>query len=618
MPLNPEDLAKLDPILRRAVVRIRVGESEGTGFFVAPSRVLTCYHVVAGSINTNVPIKVTDSTKGEFTATILEQRGPGWPDLAFLDVDAPGAPCPLFSIEPVARGAKLVVTGYVAGSSVPFQSRGMTSGGANQFGDSNEPYLRLDDDPVVPGLSGSPVLDEGTGLVAGIVRLTIDDRIDAGGFAVPMASIIQHIPELRPLYDRPPATAQEWIGALGAKYLKEAKRGADGVRFGAEAREMDRIDLEVSMGTAPSSAWRVSTVKEPANGVEVGVAALGDDVMETVERWSQRQTFGGVEEEKLLGKVLYRALLPVPLKRLVDQATSRHAQVLVRVRVSSSNRLAAIPWEYAREEDSKPPLSTDLATPFSRYVDIASKPVEPAERLRVFGIAQAPKTYRIPGFMGAGGPHYPDNSVGLAKALEKTLAGKGRIDAHVVADYDLGTLDDDPEVRWDVIHYIGLAWDNGELLSKLGNSGFQPVSLDNFARTIAAKQPTVVVLQLLPAPVDSPSPALGLVKILRLLEGGVQAVVVAQHAATDRHISGFNERFYEFLASGESVEAAVQRGRSQLLEQPPYGDSTAFGTVSVTTTLAGNLRLVTLPAQPSRRPNETDDRGRAQPAQGRS
>jgi hypothetical protein len=105
---------------------------------------------------------------------------------------------------------------------------------------------------------------------------------------------------------------------------------------------------------------------------------------------------------------------------------------------------------------------------------------------------------------------------------------------------------------------------------------------------------------------------LGLVTALRLLSGSVQAIVVAQHAATDRHISVFNERFYEALAGGESVEVAVTHGREQLLSQPPYDDSTAFGTVSVTTTVSGDLRLVTPAAgRSSQAPPEGEFGGRS-------
>jgi hypothetical protein len=428
------------------------------------------------------------------------------------------------------------------------------------------------------------------------MRLTLDDRIPNGGFAVPMATVIQHLPELRSTFDRPPPAASEWIEKLGARILKEAGRGPDGVRWEAEVVPVGHIDIEVSLNSRPPGGWRVSAFTTPANQVDVGVAELGDDVMDAVQRWSQRRTFGGLQEDKLLGKVLYRALLPPPVEEVIEREMAKNAPVLVRVRVSGTNELAAIPWEYARKDDDASPLSTRVGTPFSRFVDIPSKPVALAERLRVLGMVQTPKAIYRPTFFGSEGGIKPETAQDLKKGFEKTLGGKGRIDHRVLIDADFKTIEaDQTGDHWHVIHYLGHAWDDGKLLAVVGSSGYRPVGLDVFIRAVAAMQPTVVVLQLLPAPSERPSPALGLATALKLLDGSIQAVVVAQHAASDRHIASFNERFYGALADGESVELAVTRGREELLSSPPYEDSTAFGTVSVTTTHSGDLRLVTAP-----------------------
>ena len=55
----------------------------------------------------------------------------------------------------------------------------------------------------------------------------------------------------------------------------------------------------------------------------------------------------------------------------------------------------------------------------------------------------------------------------------------------------------------------------------------------------------------------------------------------------------FSQAFYEALADGDPVEFAVQRARRDVVSTPPEGDAAAFGTITVTTTSSGELRLLT-------------------------
>ncbi len=143
--------------------------SSGTGFAVAPNRILTCAHVIEGMNEFHV-----SSFEGRFRAepVMVDRQN----DMALLRVqDAPdlvpvvfkdGASCHL--------GEKVLTLGFplsgLAGGGVH-----VTSGGVSAlFGLHNDTSLLQFTAPIQPGSSGSPLLDE-SGSVVGMVTSTVPD-----------------------------------------------------------------------------------------------------------------------------------------------------------------------------------------------------------------------------------------------------------------------------------------------------------------------------------------------------------------------------------------------------------------------------------------------------------
>ncbi len=266
MPL-PEDGERLKELLSRCTVRVQLDSGHGTGFFVAPGVILTSFHVVQNAIAGNAAVTATTFDNRTLNASIREDgyRGPGGPDIALLDVEVDDLPTVIFDLDPVPGEARLVTGGYPSDSAVPYQTRLLRSGGEQNYeldrDGERRPSLRLLDEQVIGGMSGSPVLNIETGFVAGIIRLTLDDRYPLGGFATPMSSVLRELPALRTAFVRPGPTAKEWTALLGPVHLKKFNRDHDGTRWDAEERVSSRVDLNLQREDdpeSPLSEWRVA------------------------------------------------------------------------------------------------------------------------------------------------------------------------------------------------------------------------------------------------------------------------------------------------------------------------------------------------------------------------
>jgi Trypsin-like peptidase domain len=179
------EFSGLMELLVRTTVRLSLGSEggHGSGFFVAPGRLLTCAHVVK-SASTNESIHVTWE-RNRFLAQVELILEPPYPDLALLRVDAVAHPCVRLG-EEYSLGDRLCAFGFPSGSErgdwVSIECEGWTQ--AEEL-PSRERLMKLKDGQISPGLSGAPLLNLRTGRVCGIVKQTRDRLNDLGGRAVP-------------------------------------------------------------------------------------------------------------------------------------------------------------------------------------------------------------------------------------------------------------------------------------------------------------------------------------------------------------------------------------------------------------------------------------------------
>jgi hypothetical protein len=167
-------------LLKKCTVRIEIeGEvGHGTGFFVAPKQVLTCFHVVKkANTGTSKPIQIFWQNQ-VYLAEILklpkdnnQEIGLRTIDLALLKLQDsfPDHPC-VFLDESTRVGEKLYSYGYTDqhkdGDPATFECEGFIE-------EDGLPLIKFKMGQVRPGASGSPLLNFRTKKVSGIVSLHV-------------------------------------------------------------------------------------------------------------------------------------------------------------------------------------------------------------------------------------------------------------------------------------------------------------------------------------------------------------------------------------------------------------------------------------------------------------
>jgi hypothetical protein len=187
------DPVTVDGVLMRCLVRLTApGAPGGTGFFVAPGRVLTCAHVVAAAQSPQVRVAHLD---GEYTGRIAAlyppDRGSGvlypFPDLAVVEVEVPGAECVLLDQELPGLEDRLHCLGFsgvFSGQTPTAEPATFTFEGVHDTGEGR--LLKLGAGAhASPGMSGAPLVNLRTYRVCGLVKTTRNASAPSGGWAVP-------------------------------------------------------------------------------------------------------------------------------------------------------------------------------------------------------------------------------------------------------------------------------------------------------------------------------------------------------------------------------------------------------------------------------------------------
>jgi hypothetical protein len=221
-------------LLAECVVRIdRDGRFVGTGFFVAPGRVLTCAHVAHGGL----PLAVTTHDGVTLTAepvtVLLAPDDPAarfypQPDAALLAVEGadPGQPCVrLEQADPVGSDG-LQLTAYTLGEYAPgvVVRSGAALGLDSSFELEGWSLYKLREGQVLGGFSGGPLLNRRTGSVCALVDSSRSTSSDLGGFGVPTAAIATVAPGLLADNAAFHAADERWAQAVRAQATLAAER----------------------------------------------------------------------------------------------------------------------------------------------------------------------------------------------------------------------------------------------------------------------------------------------------------------------------------------------------------------------------------------------------------
>lgn len=189
---------ELEALLQQCVVKLTIPGRDGwgTGFFVAPNKILTCAHVVQRA--NELIIQVRWQNQENWGQARVEQSLSIY-DVAILEVVSPtdvNVPCvyldnldrAIVSRDPLYLFGYPDLRDYPNGCPVTAICEGLTG---------DEPALiQFAAGQIRPGMSGSPLLNQRTGKVCGIVKFTRDRGSDLGGGAVPSTVILAQFSEL--------------------------------------------------------------------------------------------------------------------------------------------------------------------------------------------------------------------------------------------------------------------------------------------------------------------------------------------------------------------------------------------------------------------------------------
>ena len=182
--------------------------SFGTGFFVAPRRVLTCGHVVS-ELGTNIVILWRDVRLTVKANPVMFPPAGGshryhlLPDLAVLELIQPlDHPSVWLADGPPLRGAAVTAVGYNRWITPRTTETGLVSATLSEvrlnFVGLDGDCWRVTGDDLTGGMSGGPVLDMATGRVAAMLKAKIDPerRRAAGGWVVGVDLIAAELGDL--------------------------------------------------------------------------------------------------------------------------------------------------------------------------------------------------------------------------------------------------------------------------------------------------------------------------------------------------------------------------------------------------------------------------------------
>ena len=168
----------------------------GTGFFVLPNQILTCYHVIRNHKNIRLSYKngsVINPNGNKNIKVIYEAPDK---DLALIElkeniVDSNqfclmlsnrvqmGNDCYSFGFSKELFNADTILTKYV-----------------DKVGDSKE-WIKLKDDRIINGFSGSGLINLKNGHVVGVVSESLSTSLNLGGLAIPTDIIFEKFPGLK-------------------------------------------------------------------------------------------------------------------------------------------------------------------------------------------------------------------------------------------------------------------------------------------------------------------------------------------------------------------------------------------------------------------------------------
>ena len=582
--------------LRACTVRIDVaGAPKGTGFFVAPSHVVTCEHVLGGAtegirlsdldgVEYSV-VKVADISEEDDLAVLRVRQADASDDdhLAVNGKPAAEHPCALL-IGGQRFNDEFITFGYPErhreGIASPLKAEGHTG---------DERLLKLGQGQVQPGMSGAPLLNTRTRGVCGVLSLTRNEQMALGGYAVPIERLFLLSPTLKRQNEGyHMARRHDWFDRLPPMEKRAILEG----RSGAPSTSGFTTWFVVSVG-GEQRQWRVSATlyprgeQLPAEPAEVHlvvaqVARLFRDwaaraapgggalVGTSVERaGAVRRRFNEGEEIRLLGSILFDAVLPDVIGQRFDELLSAEGErvqlALHFDRTVIPPEFVDMPWEYLSLADERGFrrdvwVAGDETLAFVRVKQSDFHEPEPptSRQLSALVVAVTP-----PSESGGYGPD--DVSDDVCRVIKRRLGEVGAEPLPLPRAMDL--RDKLAAGAYDILHYVGFGrYHEGADQLALGGAPYDYREAQMFAALLpdGEQRPRVVVLQ----QIDGPKESVPRTSLCSLGDSSSAAWKQSSHTSSHSRRGSVRSSMMSFTPSSRRVSASRslcrRHGRSSL------------------------------------------------------
>ena len=595
MNLSPENIEHLKDVANQATALVIVDEKPvGAAFFISEDLLLTCGHVA-----TQETVTIKPSGRPCRSADVIDMNDAA--DLALLSshrVQGERPACVVLDQTPHHGDC------FVAG----FPREDDLDPGSEVFDvqahprrdlEGSDQVLEIDPGKIITwGMSGGPVVSVRSGGVIGIIRTSKDPVNALGGGATPISRAIGAFPQVAEILPMSTLAMVPWRDALGRDNWQE---------LGKSWNIEECIDLRIS---GKKHRWLISLDQAAGPMRDLTGPDLGEEVSEAIFYWARRRHARGISEVALLGRLLGSALFPQDIANHLS-SLMRADSIFVRLHVEHGNDLAEIPWELAavpRERDRF--LAAAQQFRFARVMDkpaiptISAGPKSPADVKVLAAVAQPvgwkyPEIHRLYG----GEPYVWPKATMMCKRLRASIERNGfKADVYESPQqHDVGLALDDSNRNgkpYDVLHYMGTGQrgpDGNAQIMFVDEDG--EVSWDDAERLLETAAHTgvrIVVLELMQPPEGQDYEPLTQHALRDVVGGSVNAVVLTHLPVHPKQCQKFNDRFYELLGQGRSVETAVQLARYKLMYDKPMDDAAGFGWFTIVTGPQSGIRLVSL------------------------
>ncbi|MEX0168989.1 trypsin-like peptidase domain-containing protein [Streptomyces sp. LMG1-1-1.1] len=270
-------------LLRASTVALDLPRADagGTGFLIAPGVVVTCAHVVDGAYE----VRGRTGEGTEFALTVSDEdryRAANGLDIAFLRFEAELCSAPFVLPSPGTDfGDRMWAYGHPKGDYRAGQWAALEYQGDSRLTfDGSMPMPRAFGTPVGEGFSGSPVVNERTGAVCGMLARS---NLAGSAHMVPVAEILARCPVPEPptpwlhrlTDDQLRAGGFRYPGTALRDYLEAAREAADEHPYAALLADVGHIPLSTvyvrqeASGAADTSTTRQPGRKEPTAATSV-------------------------------------------------------------------------------------------------------------------------------------------------------------------------------------------------------------------------------------------------------------------------------------------------------------------------------------------------------------